>query len=488
VSVAVINRSNRPRLDPYVRRVGLVTVLGSVMSVLDTTIVNVALDSLATDLHTTISTIQWVVTGYLLALAATVPISAWAARRIGIKRLYLLSLIVFTLGSALCGLAWSAGSLIFFRVLQGVGGGLIMPVGQMIIVRTAGKENLGRVMGVLSTPTVIAPVIGPTVGGILLQNFGWEWIFLINVPIGIVAFFFGWKNLRDHKEKTVGSFDLPGFLLSAGALSLIVFALSDGPEAGWASPPVLITAVVGVICAFAMVYAELHIRYPMLDLRLLIDNRLFRMCNIVGLISMASFLGLTFVMPLYLQLLRGQNALTSGLTTFPQAFGIMISSLVAGRIYRRIGPRRLMAGGLFAAGLTIATFTQIGLDTSLWTIRILMFLRGLCMGYAFVPMQAASYATIKPADTGRASSIFSTQRQIGVSLGVAILASILTAHMSLDTVLNPSDPTTRAVVNEALTGFHWAFAAAVGFAFLAAFAALFIRDSEAEGTMHPKHT
>ena len=158
-------RVRRERLDPYVRRVGLVTVLGSVMSVLDTTIVNVALDSLARKLHTDIATIQWVVTGYLLALAATVPVSAWAARRIGIKRLYLVSLLVFTIGSALCGLAWSAGSLIFFRVLQGIGGGMIMPVGQMIIVKTAGKENLGRVMGVLSTPTVLAPVLGPTLGG-----------------------------------------------------------------------------------------------------------------------------------------------------------------------------------------------------------------------------------------------------------------------------------------------------------------------------------
>ena len=162
----------------------------------------------------------------------------------------------------------------------------------------------------------------------------------------------------------------------------------------------------------------------------------------------------------------------------------MISSLVAGRVYAIVGPRRLMAGGLFAAGLTIATFTQIGLDTPLWTIRILMFLRGLCMGFAFVPMQAASYATISPADTGRASSIFSTQRQIGVSLGVAILASILTAHMQLDQVLGPgADP---AAISEALDGFHIAFGVSVLLAFLAAGAALFISDREAEGTMRAR--
>jgi len=357
---------------------------------------------------------------------------------------------------------------------------MLTPVGIAMLYRAFPPSERAKAAMIVMIPALCAPAAGPVLGGLLVTHASWHWIFLINVPIGIAAFAFGWKNLRDHKEEGVGSFDVPGFLLSAAALALIVFALSDGPSAGWGSRTVLTSATIGVLCAIGMVYAELHVARPMLDLRLL-GNRLFRTCNIVGLISMASFLGLTFVMPLYLQLLRGQNALTSGLTTFPQAFGIMISSLVAGRIYRMIGPRRLMSGGLFTAGLTIATFTQIGLDTDLWTIRILMFLRGLCMGFAFVPMQAASYATISPANTGRASSIFSTQRQIGISFGVAILASILTAHMALD-----RRPSSVDEINRALTGFHWAFGVAVAFAFLAAFAALFIRDSEAEGTMHPK--
>ena len=188
--------------------------------------------------------------------------------------------------------------------------------------------------------------------------------------------------------------------------------------------------MLGVVCAIAMVRIELTVERPMLDLRLL-HNRIFRQCNLVSALSMMSFLGLLFVMPLYLQLLRGQDALQSGLTTFPQAFGVMISSQFAGRLYARIGPRRLMTGGLLAAGLVITTFIGLDQDTSLWSIRIMMFVRGLCMGFAFVPMQAASYATISPADNGRASSIFSTQRQVAVSIGVAILASILSSYMSL---------------------------------------------------------
>lgn len=458
--------------------VAIVYVTALFLDILDTTIVNVAIPKLGQVFHS--GKAEWVVLGYTVSLAVWIPASGWLGDKLGTKRVFLFALTAFTAGSLLCSLAGSMGQLILFRVLQGVGGGMLTPVGIAMLYRAFPPSERAKAAMIVMIPALCAPAAGPVLGGLLVTHASWNWIFLINVPIGIAAFFFGWKNLREHKEEGVGSFDVPGFLLSAAALALIVFALSDGPSAGWGSRTVLTSATVGVICAIGMVYAELHVARPMLDLRLL-GNRLFRTCNIVGLISMASFLGLTFVMPLYLQLLRGQNALTSGLTTFPQAFGIMISSLVAGRIYRKIGPRRLMSGGLFAAGLTIATFTQIGLDTDLWTIRILMFLRGLCMGFAFVPMQAASYATISPANTGRASSIFSTQRQIGVSFGVAILASILTAHMALD-----RRPSSVDEINRALTGFHWAFGVAVAFAFLAAFAALFIRDSEAEGTMHPR--
>lgn len=228
-----------------------------------------------------------------------------------------------------------------------------------------------------------------------------------------------------------------------------------------------------------MVKVELSLERPMLDLRLL-GNRMFRQCNVVSFFSTMSFLGVLFIMPLYLQLLRGLDAFHSGLTTFPQAFGVMISSLVAGRLYARVGPRRLMAGGLFGAGLVISMFTQIGLDTDLGLIRVMMFLRGLCMGFAFVPMQAASYATIAPQDNGRASSIFSTQRQVAVSIGVAVLASILVTFAPLSSP--PAD------VDRALQGYHIAFGIAVGFAFIASLAALFLRDREAGATMRPGPT
>jgi EmrB/QacA subfamily drug resistance transporter len=311
---------------------------------------------------------------------------------------------------------------------------------------------------------------------LIVTNISWRWIFLVNVPVGIVALWFGWRHLREHKHPASGRFDIAGFILSASALALIVYTLSEGPHSGWSSPLVVTCGVIGVIAAVAMTVVELRIPSPMLDLRLL-HNRMFRQCNLVGLFSMASFLGVTFVMPLYLQLLRGMTPLESGLTTFPQAFGIMISSVIAGKLYARIGPRRLMSGAFLAAALAIALYTALGLHTSLWLIRSLMFGRGLCMGFAFVPMQAASYATIEPAQNGRASSIFSTQRQVGVSLGVAIVASILAAHMSLSRAPFANE------VNRALTGVRWAFGVCVFLALIAALCAWFIRDEDAEATM-----
>jgi MFS family permease len=214
----------------------------------------------------------------------------------------------------------------------------------------------------------------------------------------------------------------------------------------------------------------------MLELRLL-ANRMFRQCNVVGMFTMAGFLGVTFVLPIYLQLLRGMTPLASGLTTFPQAFGVMVASQLAGRLYARVGPRRLMSVGLLGGAVAICFYATLGLHTNLWIIRGLMFARGLGTGAAFVPMQAAAYATIDPLQNGRASSIFMTQRQVGISIGVALMASILATHMSLSSVPAPAD------VHRALVGIRIAFVAGVVLALAAGISALFIRDEEAGETM-----
>src|SRR3984885_11723129 len=187
VSLAGANDAAAPRIEPHVRRVAIVVILGAIMSVLDTTIVNVALHDLSTDLHATLGGIQWVITGYLLSRAAVIPVTGWAVRRFSARRLYLIALVVFTAGSALCALATSSSELIAFRVIQGVGGGMLTPIGQMILVKAAGPRNMSKVMSIVGVPIVLAPVFGPPIGGLLLQTVGWQWIFEVNVPVGILT-------------------------------------------------------------------------------------------------------------------------------------------------------------------------------------------------------------------------------------------------------------------------------------------------------------
>ncbi len=459
---------------PYKYLVAIVYVTALFLDILDVTIVNVAIPALGREFAT--ENAEWIVLGYTLSLAVWIPVSGWLGDRFGTKRVFMFAFGAFVAGSLLCASAQSIDQLIAFRVVQGIGGGMLTPVGVSMLFRAFPPNERAKASTYIMIPTLLAPALGPILGGLLVTHANWRWIFLINVPIGLLGLWFGIRFLKEQKEPTSGRFDLPGFVLSGAALALVVYALSEGPRSGWGSAPVLITLIAGLAAGVALVWVETHVDQPMLALRLL-GNRIFRQCNVVSLLSTMSFLGLLFVMPLYLQLLRGQDAFHSGLTTFPQALGVLITSQFAGRLYARIGPRRLMTSGLFAAGLVISMFIGLDENTSLWLIRGMMFLRGLCMGFAFVPMQAASYATIAPADNGRASAIFSTQRQVAVSLGVAVLASVLASYMSLSRPPLPED------VGEALKGYRIAFGFAVGFAFAAAAAAWFIKDSDAAGTM-----
>ncbi|MDO8364041.1 MAG: MDR family MFS transporter [Actinomycetota bacterium] len=454
--------------------VAAVYVSALFLDILDTTIINVALPRLGTQFRT--DNAEWVVLGYTISLAVWIPASGWLGDRFGTKRVFLFALMSFTVGSLLCGFADSIGQLVAFRVLQGIGGGMLTPVGIAMLFRAFPQAERAKASTVVMIPTLIAPALGPVLGGFISTHFHWRWIFWINVPIALAALWFGWRHLREHREPSARGFDAAGFLLSGAALALIVYALSEGPSSGWTSDVVLRAGAAGLLCAALTVLVELKVANPMLDLRLF-GNRMFRQCNLVGFFSIASFLGVLFVMPMYLQNVRHMNELQSGLTTFPQAFGVMLSSVVAGQLYTRIGPRRLMFGGFFTSALAIALFLWIDTGTNLWLVRGLMFLRGLCMGFAFVPMQAASYSTIRPEQNGRASSIFSTQRQVGVSFGVAIMASVLASHGALRPVVSAADAA------RALDGVHIAFGLAVAAAAVAAVLALFIRDSDAKATM-----
>ncbi len=464
------------RVVAYKYVVAAVFVSALFLDLLDVTIVNVALRTIGEEFQT--EAIEWIVLGYTLSLAVWIPASGWLGDRFGTKRVFLIALALFVGGSVMCGLAQTIGQLVGFRVLQGVGGGMLTPIGVAMLFRAFPPIERARASTIVMIPTLIAPALGPVLGGLLTDTAGWRWIFFVNLPFGIAALAFGLRFLREHTEPTAGRFDVPGFVLSGYGLAAIAYALSEGPRIGWTDPWVVGLGVSGTIAFILLVYVETHRPQPMLALRLF-RYRSFRATNIVMAFGMASFIGLTFVLPLYLQGLRGLDPLESGLTTFPQAIGILISSQIAGRIYGRVGPRRLVIGGMLGAAVSMASFLLLGLDTDLWWIRAAIFARGLAMGFTFVAVQAASYAEIPPADNGRASAIFSTQRQMSVSIGIALMATVLTSFTTLTAA--PSDP------EEALTGYHWTFAVATGLALIAALmAALYVRDEDAAATMRPR--
>ena len=461
----------------YKYLVAAVLVSALFLDILDTTIVNVALPTLGREFGA--DSTEWVVVGYTLSLAVFIPVSGWLSDRVGTKRVFLFAFAMFLGASALCGAAQSIEQLIAFRVLQGVGGGMLTPVGLAMMFRVFPPAERARVSTLMMIPTLAAPALGPVIGGFLITNAGWRWIFYVNVPIGVIAFVVGLKLLREHREPSAGPFDAAGFVLSGGGLAAFVYALSQGPRHGWTSGPVLLFGIVGVAMLIAMVQVETSKRHPMLMLGLLRD-RMFRNANVVSAFSIASFLGLLFVLPSYLQSLRGLSAQASGLVTFPQAIGVGCSTFIAGSLYKRVGPRRLIFSGLFLASLSIFAFHWLTLTTSLWWIRGLMLTRGFCMGFAFVPMQASSYATIAPADNGRASSIFSTQRQVAVSITVAILGTILVNYIVVGPSGRVADP------QRTLDGFHLTFLVAASLALAGSLAALMIRDTDAAATMAPR--
>jgi len=460
--------------------VAVIFVAGLFLEILDTTIVNVAIPTLAKEFDATRASMEWVVLGYLLSLAIWIPASGWIGDKVGTKKTFLFALLTFTVASALCGQAHSVGELVAFRILQGVGGGMLTPVGTTMLFRAFPPAERARASTVLMVPIVVAPALGPIIGGLLIDNFSWRWIFYVNMPLGILGFLFGLFMLKESKEPTAGRFDVRGFLLSGLGLAGLLYALSQAPEKGWTSNSVLVTGLGGLALLVILVAVETRIAEPMISLRLYKD-RMFRNSNMVNSLSYGSFMAFLFLFPQMIQSLMGYSALQSGLASFPQAVGVILASQYVGKLYHTVGPRRLVALGLTLVMFSSLPFVFISLTTSLWTIRASMFFRGISMAFAFVPLQACTYSTISRADTGRASAIFSTQRQASAALGVALLSTIFISreHHLLSAGVQES--------SAALGGYHLAFAASSFFALLGAMYAFFmIHDEDAAATMVPR--
>jgi EmrB/QacA subfamily drug resistance transporter len=448
-----------------------VVLLGAVMSILDITVVNVAIDRLAIDFNASLTTIQWVVTGYTLAIAAVIPLTGWAADRFGTKRLYLTSLVLFVSGSILCGAAWSSGSLIFFRVLQGLGGGMIMPAVMTIMTKKAGPSRMGRVMGVLGVPMLIAPIVGPILGGWLVDDVSWRWIFFINVPIGIVAFIAAFIVLDRDQPQPTHRLDWLGMVLLSPGLTLLIFGLAETSSHSFSEFRAWGPILAGALLIAAFLRHSWTSEAPLIDIRTFTHTRAGAAAGVFILFAIAMF-GSLLLVPLYYQSVRGQSALQSGLLLAPQGFGAMITMPIAGRLTDRYGPTKLPAAGLPLAALGMLPFAFVTATTSFVLLCGFSFILGLGMGLSMMPTMTAAMQAVPAQAIARTSTAMNIIRQSGASIGTAILSVILASQVA--TQLGRAAPGGDGGGFETLHGLSPAARAVVARPLADAFAATFV--------------
>jgi EmrB/QacA subfamily drug resistance transporter len=455
--------------------VSVVFVSAMFMNIMDATIVNVALPTIGRQFHVAPDSVDTVAIGYLVSLAVFIPVSGWLGDRLGPKRVMLGSIVIFTGASALCGLAQSPGELVGFRILQGIGGGLMVPVGMALLYRTFPPEERVRASSILVIPTALAPALGPVVGGLFVTELSWRWVFYVNLPIGLAAFLFGAIFLKVADSHPQGRLDVVGFVLSGAALGLLMYGVSEGPFKGWGTPLIDATIAAGAALLVATIVYELRVTDPLIALRLFKDS-LFRDSNIVMGLGSISFLGVLFIVALFFQDGLHQSALGSGLSTFPEAVGVMVGAqVVTRRLYPIIGPRRTMGMGLAVLSVSLILMSLINTTGELWWMRALMFVLGYGMAHVFTSAQAAGFATISGPDTARASTLFNALRQLGGAVGVAALSTVVAEIGPVKLVHGHLAPN--------LTAYHATFLVAAAISLLAVAATTRIDDAAAAATM-----
>jgi EmrB/QacA subfamily drug resistance transporter len=419
-------------LDPELRRLAVVVVLGAIMTVLDTTIVTVAINTLGRDFHTSLSTIQWVLTAYTLALAMTIPLTGWAVQRFGGRTMWITSLVLFIAGSVLAGASWSVASLITFRVLQAIGGGMLLPVGQTMLADKAGPQRLGRVMSVVAVPAMLGPVLGPVLGGVIVDDLSWRWMFYINVPICAVALLaaFAWLP-RDEAARSPGTrLDVLGLVLLSPGLAALVYGLAQaGNGHGAAGARVYGWVAAGVVLTTAFVVHALRRRE-----RALVDVTLFRdrgfTTSVVALfIYVMAVFGVMFMSPAYFQAVRLDTPLRAGLLLAPLGLGAMLSMPVAGRLTDRLGSRSLALAGLVVALAGLFFYTRLGAETSKVVLGVAAFVVGLGHGMMMPSLMAAAYQRLERSAVPAATTASNIVVRVGSSFGVAALAVALQIYI-----------------------------------------------------------
>ena len=408
--------------------VAMVVIIGVFMAILDSTIVNIAIPRLQSVFGADLHSVQWVLTAYILAQGVATPAAAFLANRLGIKRFYIMSLAAFTLGSALCGLAWNLPLLITFRVLQAIGGAALFPLSLTLIFREFPPQERGTALGLFGVPALLAPALGPTLGGYLVTYADWPVIFYVNVPIGIAAVILASIFLRELRDETRQSFDAVGFIFSTIGLACVLYGLSSASTDGWGSTTVVSTLIVGSLALVIFVVVELVIinsgGYPLLDLRIF-TNASFTISTIANIFVVFALFGGLFLLPIYLQILRGQSAFQAGLLLLPQALAAMVSVVVGGRLVDRFGVRAVVIPGLLILAVASWQLSYITADSPYWWLQIAIILRGLPLGLVGQPLILSALSEIRPQKLTQASSLSTVVRAVSSSLGVAVLATLV---------------------------------------------------------------
>jgi len=422
-------------IDAAVLKVAGVVVLGAIMSILDITVVNVALPTFQhvfSDGGTPIaySHVAWTVTGYTLALATVIPMTGWAADRFGTKRLYMTAILLFTAGSALCATATSIDMLISFRVVQGLGGGMLMPLGMTIMTHAAGPHRMGRLMAILGVPMLLGPIMGPILGGWLIEIASWHWIFLINVPLGIAALVYSFLVLEKDAPEPSESFDVVGMLMMSPGLALFLYGVSSLPGHGGdvGDIHVWLPALAGLALMAGFVWWSFRPRHPLLDLRLLTNRNLAVSLTTMFLFAGAFFGGLLLV-PTYFQEIRGESTLHAGLLVAPQGLGAMMTMPIAGRLSDRIPIGRIVPIGISLIIIGMFGLTQITDTTPYGLIIAVLVVMGWGMGATMMPIMTTALRTLRPHEIARGSTLLNINQQIASSVGVATMSVVLTNNL-----------------------------------------------------------
>lgn len=420
------------KIDGAVLKIAGVVVLGAIMSILDITIVSVAIPTFQTEFGATYATVAWTMTAYTLALATVIPLTGWAADRFGTKRLYLAAVSLFAAGSALCAVATSVETLVAFRVVQGLGGGMLMPLGMTIMTRAAGPDRIGRLMSLLGIPMLLGPIMGPILGGWLIDIASWHWIFLINMPIAAAALVYAYRVLPKDQPSVSERFDFKGMLLLSPGLALFLFGVSsiaEGGEGAEFGPRVWVSATVGLALIIGFVFHALGVKDPLIDLRLF-RNRHLTVATVSMFVFVVAFMGAGLLFPSYFLQVRGETTLMAGLLMAPQGIGAMVTMPIAGVLADKVPVGRTVPVAILVMAAGFFSFTQVGPDTSYWVLCGSLFVMGLGMGGTMMPIMTSALRTLTNHEVARGSTMVNIIQQVGGSIGTAVLSVVLTNQLT----------------------------------------------------------